>query len=58
MEETTLDIYESYFKNDNWFFSLRDLSSHNCFFCNNKTKYRITFDYKEDMINLKNTLIN
>ena len=47
MEETTLDIYEAYFKNDNWSFSLEKLTSHNCFFCNN-TKYRITFDYKQD----------
>ena len=47
MEEATLDIYEAYFRNDNWNFSLNDLSSHNCLFCNN-TKYRITFYYKHD----------
>ena len=47
MEETTLEIYEAYFKNDNWCFLLKELTSHNCFFCNN-TKYRITFDYKQD----------
>ena len=47
MEESTLDIYESYFKNDNWSFSLEKLTSHNCFFCNN-TKYNITFNYKQD----------
>ena len=50
MEETTLEIYESYFKNDNWRFSLGKLASHNCFFCNNK-KFRITCDYKQDMVN-------
>ena len=47
MEETILDIYEAYFKNDNWRFSLKELTSHNCLFCNNN-KYRITFDYKKD----------
>ena len=31
MEETTLEIFESYFKNDNWRLSLGELSSHNLF---------------------------
>ena len=48
MEESTLDVYEAYFKNeDNWFFSLKDLSSHKCLFCTDK-KFKITFDYKQD----------
>ena len=47
MEETTLDLYKAYFKNDNWSFSLEKLQSHNCFFCDNK-KYKMTFDYKKD----------
>ena len=47
MEETTLDIYEAYFKNDNWSFSFEKLTSHNCLFCNN-AKCRITFNYKQD----------
>ena len=51
MEETILEIYESYFKNDNWCFSLGELTSHNCFFCNNK-KFKITCDYKQDMVEL------
>ena len=49
MEENILEIYESYFKNDNWRFSLGELTSHNCFFCNNAQKFRITCDYKRDM---------
>ena len=32
MDETILEIYESYFKNDNWRFSIGELTSHNCFF--------------------------
>ena len=28
MEETTLDIYEAYFRKDNWRFSLKELTSH------------------------------
>ena len=47
MEEETLDIYEAYFRNDNWTYSLNDLSSHNCLFCKN-SKYRLTFYYKQD----------
>ena len=50
MEESILEIYESYFKNDNWRFSLGELTSHNCIFCNNK-KFKITCNYKEDMVN-------
>ena len=46
MEETTLDIYEAYFKEDNWFFSIKELTSHKCIFCNNM-KQRIIFDYKQ-----------
>ena len=58
MEETTLDIYEAYFKNgNNWFFSLKDLTSHNCLFCNN-TKYRITCDYKQDAADLIISYLN
>ena len=58
MEETTLDIYESYFKNEtNWFFSLKDFSSHNCIFCTN-TKFRITFDYKQDAADLIRSYFN
>ena len=52
MEETTLDVYEAYFKNkNNWFFSLKDLSSHKCLFCTGK-KFKITFDYKQDATDL------
>ena len=51
MEETTLEIYESYFKNDNWCFSFGELTSHNCLFCNNK-KFKITCDFKQDMVEL------
>ena len=58
MEETTLDIYEAYFKNDNnWSFSLNNLTSHNCIFCNN-TKYRIKFDYKQDAADLIISYLN
>ena len=57
MEEATLDIYEAYFRNDNWNFSLNDLSSHNCLFCNN-TKYRITFYYKHDAAQLIISYLN
>ena len=52
MEESILEIYEYYFKNDNWRFSIGELSSHKCFFCENtRQKYRITCDYKQDMVN-------
>ena len=51
MEETILEIYETYFKNDNWRFSIGELASHNCLFCNNK-KFKITCDYKHDMVEL------
>ena len=58
MEETTLDIYEAYFKKkDNWFFSLQDLTSHNCLFCNN-TKYRLICDYKQDAADLIISYLN
>ena len=57
MEEETLDLYESYFRNDNWTFSLNDLSNHNCLFCKN-TKYRITFYYKHDASQIILTYLN
>ena len=57
MEESTLDIYEAYFKNDNWSFSLEQLTSHKCFFCNN-SKYRMKFDYKQDAAQFIITYLN
>ena len=59
MEETTLEIFESYFKNDNWCFSLGELTSHKCCFCNNTgQKIRITCDYKRDMAEFVITYLN
>ena len=51
MEETTLEIYESYFKNyDNWRFSIGELSSHNCCFCKNGQKIKIIYHCKQDIV--------
>ena len=50
MEETTLTIYETYFKNyDNWKLRLFELPFHNCLFCKNNKKYNLVKHCKQDM---------
>ena len=49
MEEATLEIFESYFKNNNWRFSIVELSSHYCSFCENERKNQIIYHSKQDM---------
>lgn len=59
MEETTLEIFESYFKNDNWRLSLGELSSHNCCFCQNSSKkIKIIYHCKLDMVKFIMTYLN
>ena len=59
MEETTLEIFESYFKNDNWRFSIGELSSHNCCFCKNEEqKIKIIYHCKQDMTKFVITYLN
>ena len=52
MEETTLTIYEFYFKNHQNLNNLPigELSFHNCFFCKNGQKTRIIYQCKQDMV--------
>ena len=51
MEETTLTIYESFFKNyENWRLSIRELPFHNCYFCQNGKKIKIIYHCKQDMV--------
>ena len=50
MEETTLTIYESYFKNyENWRLPIYELPFHNCCFCANGQKINIVKHCKTDM---------
>ena len=51
MEETTLTIYESFFKNnENWRLSIYELPFHNCLFCQNEKKIKIIYHCKQDMV--------
>ena len=51
MEETTLTIFESYFKNhQNLNLPFCELSIHNCFFCKNGRKTRFIYHCKQDMV--------
>ena len=50
MEETTLTIYESYFKNyENWHVPVFELPFHNCYFCKNRKKINIVKHSKQDI---------
>ena len=50
MEEATLTIYKSYFKNQHDFNVLIYEVSHNCFFCQNIQKTRFIYHCKQDMV--------
>ena len=59
MEETTLEIYESYFKNyENWRLLIYDLPFHNCCFCENGKKINIVKHCKQDMARYIITYLN
>ena len=49
MEESTLTIYESYFKNQNVNSQIYEMS-HDCFFCKNRQKIRFIYHCKQDMV--------
>ena len=59
MEETTLTIYESYFKNyKNWYLPVHELPFHNCCFCKNGQKIKIIYHCKQDMVKFIITYLN
>ena len=59
MEETTLTIYESYFKNyQNWHLPIYELPFHNCCFCQNGKKIKIIYHCKQDMVKFKIMYLN